>query len=355
MAYKHGVPAQSPPGYSYLDTEPTFDRAVDLDLSRPTAVTTLSDLRYSAEFRAQYGSDLALTAPFRLLSASGVAKLRGVVDQLSTQVWRGAGVGQKPAAVGRMLRGNVYRSRFIRDLITDEALADFLSDLGDIRIAPSAYVHEVAHLNFPPEDMSAPAVAWHHDTNAFVLVVMVHDPADVDGGDFQYYAGPRHEGRALLANAGEIPEDRCVTPHFPGAGYAVLMQGSALLHRATPLRSPAPRISMATSFDVLDMRYPDQNRFYLVAPDYDENNVNARIEHDCRYAEHSRYLTTRTREKLGSFLDQLSWTDDRMSIIAALEDALTEANTLIEDLKRGDISRDEAKRLRAVKDAQAPR
>lgn len=347
----HIFPSTLPPGYSYLEDEPVFDPVVDLSLERPDSSVTLADLGYSEAFRGNYGSELAVTAPFRLLSDDGVARLRGVIDRLQPYIRRNRKTGRVPA----VLRGTAYRSRFVRDLSLSPEVTAFLSGVGGTELVPTSYPHQLAHLNFPPEDLARANVGWHHDENAFVLVLMVHDPNTVEGGDFEFFDGTRHAGHDVLDRDGDIPASQRVTPRFPGAGYAVLMQGSAILHRAAPLNRPGDRISLVTSYDTKDVRFPDPNRFYFVAGGFGDVDPNARLERYCRYVDYARHMAWRTRGRLADFIDGIEWTDDRERVLADLEAALTDARTALDVLRRGDVTREEAKRLRAEEDADWPR
>ncbi|MFE3638537.1 hypothetical protein [Streptomyces sp. NPDC059168] len=347
----HIFPGTVPPGYAYLEDEPVFDAARDLSMELPDSSVGLSDLGYSQAFRDNYGSDLAVSAPFRLLSDAGVARLQSVISQLHPYIRRNS----KTARVPAVLRGTAYRSRFVRDLSLSAEVTDFLSGIGGMQLVPTSYPHQLAHLNFPPDDLTKPNVGWHHDENAFVLVLMVHDPNSVDGGDFEYFDGTRHEGHAILDRDRDIPASRRVSPHFPGAGYAVLMQGSTILHRASPLLHPGNRISLVTSYDTRDVRYPDPNRFYFVTGGFGDIDPNAQLERYCRYVDYARHMAWRTRGKLADFIDTIEWTDDRDCVIARFEEAIDDAITALNALKRGDVTREEAKRLRAEEDARLPR
>lgn len=338
----HIFPRTLPPGYTPLDNEPAFDPATDLALEEPAAVTTLNDLRYSDEFQRAYGSSLAVTAPFRVLSDTGLAKLRAVITRLQPYIIRIPGHPRVPGT----LRGAAYRSRFIRDLSLSSQVVAFFSKLGAMDLVPTSYPHQLAHMNFPPEDLTEPAPGWHFDENAFVMVLMVHDPDTLDGGRFQYFDGTRTEGIELLKAHGDIPAERCVTPVFPGGGYAVLMQGSTVVHRGAPLRAPAERITMVTSYDTRDVGYPDPNRMHFVSGGLDEADPNARLERACRAVEYARHKAWRIHGKLDDFLRDVDWTDDRDRLIARLESTVRETIELIDTLQRGDTSVDELGRHR---------
>ena len=51
LADRDFFPEELPPGYSWLEDEPTFDPAVDLALGDPTETRSLEDLGYPQSFR----------------------------------------------------------------------------------------------------------------------------------------------------------------------------------------------------------------------------------------------------------------------------------------------------------------
>jgi hypothetical protein len=345
LAESHIFPETLPPGYEYLSDEPAFEEA-DLAIGEPRGAVALAELGYPERFRDNYPSPLAITEPFPVLSAQGVEKIRDVLRRLEPYVRRNPRTRRVPA----VLRGTAFRSRFIRDLSLSPAVVDHLSRIAGTDLVPTAYSHQLGHTNFPPDDLSQPNVGWHHDENAFVLVLVIHDPATVDGGEFQYFNGTRYEGRDLLAAAGDLPPDRLVAPRFPAAGYAILMQGSAILHRAAPLRTPGYRVSVVTSYDTRDVSYPDPNRFYFVAGGFGDVDPNARLERACRYVEYARHKAWRLRGRLDDFIREVPWTDDRETVLEMFRQAIAEGLEAVAVLERGDVSREQARTLRAAED-----
>jgi hypothetical protein len=348
---RHIFPKELPPGYEYLESEPQFVPEEDLALRTPEDTVTLAELGYSERFRQNYGSPLAATAPFPFLSEGGVAKLRTVVDRLRGHIRYNPDTKRVPA----VMRGTAFRSRFVRDLSLAEPVVDFFSEIAGLQLVPTAFSHQLGHMNFPPQDLSQSIAGWHCDENAFVVVFMVHDPAELEGGEFQYFGGTRYEGEQLLAERGDIPEERLVAPKFPGAGSAVLMQGSAILHRAAPQLGGAERISVVTCYDTADTALPDPNRFYFVTGGFGDVNPDARLERFCRYTEYARHKAWRSRARLHDVIENMPFTLDRERVISMLEDGIADVVEAIEVLKRGDVTRDEAKRLRRAEDERWPR
>ncbi|MEZ5667804.1 MAG: hypothetical protein R3F55_10300 [Alphaproteobacteria bacterium] len=119
---------------------------------------------------------------------------------------------------------------------------------------------QLGHINYAPADLNRAVDRWHHDTLGFDYVLMVNDPASFAGGRFQYFMGTKAEAAALAAEGREPPADRVVSPHFPGAGWAVLQQGNMVVHRGGRLEKPAERITFINGYVARDISKPDPSR-----------------------------------------------------------------------------------------------
>ncbi|RJO70640.1 hypothetical protein D5S18_25825 [Nocardia panacis] len=340
------------PRYRSVAPEIVFDPATDLDLRRPAAHTTMAQLGYSPRIQARFPADIAVTAPFRMFSPRGVEKLQHVVRTLKSTVLNGdsgASTAVKPAATGAMVRGTVHRNAYIRDLIGSPCLHEFIQSVLGVAVLPTYLSHELGHLNIPPADPVLPAVKWHCDTNSIVLVVNVFDTADLDGGDFQFFDGPRNLGRAFLDAGEEVPESRIVTPGLVRAGWAVLLQGAAVLHRASSLRTPGERVTMASAFDPVDATFPDPNRFYPLVRE-DAGAVSAEIE--SQFFELARHRARRSAYLLERYLQEATWTPNPEVIAADLDRCVAEVNETLHILRQGGISAAEAAAKRKEDDEQ---
>lgn len=347
----HIFPREAPPGYSYLDEEPAFEPQHDLQLEQPAFLTSLSDLGYDKDFQADYPSQLAATSPLRVLSDIGVEKLRYVIKKL----WPHAVHSPNPR-VAPVLRGAVYRSRFIRDLSLSPYVTEFFSECAGTNLVPTAFPFNLGHINYAHTDPTEPAQGWHHDDNGIVMVLMMHDPNDLVGGRFQYYEGTRDEGCALLAQGQSLPEERVVSPVFPGPGYAVLVQGSALLHRAEPLHAPGERITLGTCYETRDVRHPDLNRtFFLRKSVGEQQDPESEAERFCRYLDYARHKAWRARGHLDDFINEAPWTDDKELIVRQLAESVREVVEAVDLLRRGEVTEREAQRLRAADEARRRR
>jgi hypothetical protein len=113
--------------------------------------------------------------------------------------------------IERTVRGGCYRSRWLRDFCVSVDVTEHLAKIYAIPVAPHPMALHLGHMNFAPEAANEAVDKWHHDTLPLDYVMMVADPAQLDGGDFEYFVGTKAEV-AALAERGERPTaDRCVS------------------------------------------------------------------------------------------------------------------------------------------------
>lgn len=238
------------PGYAPIADDPAFDPARHLALEKPAFRLTLGELGYGAEVGATTPSEVAVTDCFRVLSDEGVAAMVHVCRQLEAHTTANP-------RIARNTRGGVYRSRFLRDFSRSAELTDHLSAILGAELLPQAMAHQLAHLNYQPLTVGENVDKWHYDTLQVDTVMFVTDPNRLAGGEFQFFRGSRDE-MAALREAGEaVPAARIVTPRMPGPGYAVLMQGNYVVHRAAALDAAAERITLVNGYSFADSDTPD--------------------------------------------------------------------------------------------------
>ena len=296
-------PAISPEGFPLLEREPAFDPARHLALERPERIVTLRDLGYSADEIAACPTNLGITSCFRILSDEGVACLLEVARSLEPYI-RGV------ERISRMVRGGAYQSRFLRDVCLSPDVTRWISDICRTPMMPHSIPHQLGHLNYNPLKLGENVDKWHVDTLRIDYVMFVTDPNEVEGGEFQYFLGTRHEAEALHRAGQKMPADRAITPRLPGPGYAVLQQGNMVVHRATGLRRAAERITMVNGYVPSDPNFPDYTRFdqlYLADPPH------------IAASEYARHVAWVGRERLHAFIDRTIYSADRAVLAAELE------------------------------------
>jgi hypothetical protein len=129
MATATTFPTARPEGYEWLPDEEHFDPDVHLAISEPDEVLSLGDLGYEQTTIDRCVTDVAVSSPFRLLSARGAEVLLSTARRLRAYA--------RPASVRieNTVRGGCYRSRFLRDLCMDPAVTEAMSMLE--RASPS--------------------------------------------------------------------------------------------------------------------------------------------------------------------------------------------------------------------------
>ena len=93
-------PDKLPAGYEWFDDEPEFNPALHLALEKPDEIRYLSEFGYSDEEVQSVASPVAVSSPFRVLSAAGSEVLLQVARKLKQhaisceriEIWCVAGV-----------------------------------------------------------------------------------------------------------------------------------------------------------------------------------------------------------------------------------------------------------------------
>ena len=229
---------QPPVGYGRVVSDVPWHDGY-LDFEPPERVYTLADLGDDAAERAF--SPVAITTPFRFLSAEGIRVLQMICSELEASA-------KGSDRIPKFVRGGVYRSDFLWGLATDPTLIGWLRDVAQAPIEPHPVSHHAVHINYAPDDLSLNVDQWHADIVSFDYVLMVTDPRGMKGGRFEYFVGSVEEGKALLERDGELPAERVRAADFPGPGWAIFQQGHRVLHRATRLEERRERITIVGSF-----------------------------------------------------------------------------------------------------------
>ncbi|MBB2201840.1 HalD/BesD family halogenase [Gluconacetobacter tumulisoli] len=341
-------PTTLPPGYEFvIEDEPEFNPAVHLQLERPENIWMLSDLGYDEKFISRFASPVAMTSAARMLSDEGIAALAEVTRKLQPYIRYNSSATRVPAT----LRGTTHRSRFIRDLCLSPEITEFFSEMFQTSLMPHTLTHQQGHMNFQPKELGREVDSWHHDATAFDWVLMVHDPNKLKGGRFQIFDGTRQEGWDMVRSGQAIPEDRIITPHFPGAGYACFMQGCAVFHRASRLEELGFRASLVQSYVSRNVSVPDPNRLeWIELQDHHLEDPNYMLEYRCNPAEWARHRAWVAQKRLANLCKDLQIGATPAEAAAALEGAIDDVNDLIRILHRGAVPLKEAYRLRDALD-----
>ena len=319
-------PTHHPDAYPALAQEPRFLPERDLALEAPQKTWRLRDLGYDDRTTADTATDLAVAGPFRLLSDEGVARLHDIALSLRSE----RTLGDRTAS---FLTGGVYRSTFLRDLCQSPEVVDFLSRLSGTPLAPHSLPSQQAYVNYAPDDISRAIDTWHVDAIGIDYVLMVSDPNQFEGGEFQFFRGTIAEAAGLFGttvaqladgHVEGVPSDRIETIDFPGPGYAVFQQGHLVLHRATQLARPAERISMVVGLVHRDTEYADPTNIGRIAT-WGEPGLLGEL------ARHGAWLA---HAKLERLLAKPPNGDDPEAITEALRAAIADVESTLDGLAR---------------------
>lgn len=329
LAEPLSFPRHPSPHHTPLEDEPAFDAERHLALEPPDRVVRLSDLGYGSEAIADCATDVAVTAPFRVLSDEGVSAARIVAEKLRPHRTRTL----SERRIASFAPAGVYRSAFLRDYCGSPVLADFLSGVTGTPIAAHTLPMLQVYVNFAPDDLARAVDNWHADSIGFSLVVMVSDPAEMQGGKFQYFAGTREEAAGYFSAAEDsrlvfgykdgLPPERMIDVTYPAPGYGLLMQGSMVVHRGAPLTRPGERTTFVSGFVARDVGLPDPTN-------------TGRMQYwgqPTLLTELARHGAWRSRTKLDALINDLPFTEDRQQLIEALRDAVSDAERIIADME----------------------
>ena len=320
-------PRRRPEAYPALAQEPSFDPERHLALEAPKVLWRLKDFGYDDRTIAASPTDIAVAGPFRLLSDEGVDALLEVTLALREE----RTLGGRTAS---FLTGGVYRSRFLRDLCQSPEVADFLSRLSGVPLAPHSLPSQQAYINYAPDDATRAVDTWHVDAIGLDYVLMVSDPATFEGGEFQFFRGTTGEAADFFGTADSrltdghaegLPEHRIETMQIPGPGYAWFQQGNLVLHRATRLTRPAERITMVVGYISRDICYADATKVAEIAT-WGEPGLLSEL------ARHGAWLACAKLERL---MAEPPTDDDPRAIAEALTAAIADVERLLAGLESG--------------------
>lgn len=311
-------PDGQPAGYRWLDDEPRFDPERHLALTEPDHVVTLADLGYEPADRKGTATDIAISAPFRILSDEGAAVMLDVARRLRPLARR---AGDR---IENTVRGGVYTSRWLRDLCLSPEVATALGAIYGTDVSPHPMGLHLGHLNYEPSVITDAVDKWHHDTLPLDFVMTVTDPTATPGGRFEYFTGTKAEAAELKAAGATPPPDRVVAPGLPGPGWAVALHGNMVVHRGGPLTAKAERITMVNGYVALDTAFDMQSRMA------DLKHVD---DPTLLYYEWVRFAAWRARSRLDSLIGSVGYGTTPDEAARLLEDAVADAVRAVEEIR----------------------
>ena len=307
------IPKGLPNGFD-LDSV-HFIEAQDLQIELPTKVTArttpeFTQVPFPYEENVDMGFGIAYTEPFRILSESGVKKLRAAVDREAPL--RARGNERTPSC----LRGLAYLSTAVREYTESPVLLDLFSQLARQPIGVHPISMNIGHTNIS-QTGTGYVDQWHVDSVDYVLVMILSDLTDMKGGELQVLNIPDATGQLFndLKTNG-VPEELVKNVHYLKPGYGIFMQGSKILHRVKGvLEAREPRISMVSSFCNLDVFQPDSTHYHTFAHQ-DPNDV-----HPLEFARHKAW---RIEGKMKYIMEKCTFGTDPLHLSAVFTEAAQE-------------------------------
>lgn len=250
-----------------VEGEPTFDPAVHLALELPARVALLDSFELHPlgpdgsgvpPVTSGAGSQLAFTAPFRLLSHEGVEAVKKIVLREKVNAHR--------SHRNFNLRGLYYRSPFMRTLATDPSLLAFLGKLIGEPVFPHFLLMNAWAVNFGEVNTNESVIEgvvdpWHFDSVSYVAVTLVSDIEDMVGGELQIIKHRKERAMPLIYEThNQVPDEDVLTVSYEHAGYCILVQGSEMVHRVRHVEwAKEPRMSLILSLQPSNPFQPDKN------------------------------------------------------------------------------------------------
>ena len=310
-------PESLPNGYEWFTDEVAFDPERHLALTEPEEVVTLADLGYSQDAIAETATAMAISTPFRLLSDEGADMMLATARRL--RAYRRQGGNR----IENVVRGGIFRSRWLRDLCMSTEVSSHLSRIYGSDVAPHPMGVHLGHLNYEPSEINTAVDKWHHDTLPLDYVMSVTDPTNTPGGRFEYFVGTKDEAAELRASGTTPSSDRVVAPDLPGPGWVVALHGNMVVHRGGALTEKAERITMVNGYVSLDPDVDIQSRSVdLMAID----------DPEVLYYDWTRYAAWRAKAKLQAIIDEVDFglepTRGAELLQAAVADVVTAAQEM---------------------------
>ena len=316
MEHTLPFPNERPTSYIKLADEPEFNASRHLDLGHPETMTSLVELGYSDSDIKDCPTDFGVSSAFKILSDEGLEIMRDVCLKMYEN--RNVSVGTGVNRLGSYVRGAGYRSKFIKDFCDSPELAGHLSDMAGVKLARHSVPAVACGVNYAPKDIRKAVDTWHVDSVAFDIVMMLSDPAALNGGEFQYFHGTKMEGQSLLGIEGEegvdteLPLERTITIPFPKAGYGFMQQGNMIFHRACRLLKKAERMTMIPSFVVAPVTANDATNSVNMAS-WDDPGIRAEL---------ARHEAWRASARLEKLIADISLHDDEAQLCEQLDAAI---------------------------------
>ncbi|CAF1447565.1 unnamed protein product [Didymodactylos carnosus] len=238
--------------YPLVDDEPKYDPSIHLNIVEPEFVVLLNNnfqrVKHAPAIdfeQGVYKSQVAYTAPFRILSDEGYKVLKSIIKR---EFINCEGDQRQP----NRIRHIGYRSKWIRDFNRCPIVLEFLTKLcgSNEPLMATTLKSSYSHTNIGLVDPTKNIDQWHVDSVPYVIIILACDMTNTIGGELQLIEREKQEALKLIAEYnGEIPDEYVQNIDFGGAGSVIFMQGCEIAHRVKPvLAGTEPRLTVVNSY-----------------------------------------------------------------------------------------------------------
>jgi hypothetical protein len=290
---------------------PIFDPKIHLQLEAPEKVWSLEEFGYSRQECEDAPFNLAVSGPFRLLSAQGLVELRESIERIKVHA-------RNSDRIASFIRGAAFYSPFIRALCLSPEVTEFVSNIAGKNILAHPMGLYQGHVNLCPEEEGRDVDRWHTDTVVLDYVLMVSEPSSYQGGHFEYFQCTKSQ--AVRSMIREESEPHIVKVDFPEAGMAILQQGNMVVHRASAVSVGTDRTTLVQSYIPDDANFNDISKLddcKLVDP------------HDILFSEWARYKAFLSQRRLANLISNINYTTDKNYICMELRKAIRDVEEAV--------------------------
>lgn len=200
--------------------------------------------------------DTAVVTPVQLLTPEGNHVLAQVCRELEPYALGSSFI------ISRRVRGADLVSLFLYNMLRDRTLLVRLSRIAGVPLIPHPVRDGAAQINYYSAERGKSEVAkWHLDGMDYVFTVLLTDPSEFDGGQFNYFLGRRD-----AFTPGAVPKERVRIAPLSTVGDAIFARGSYIYHGVTPVRRGS-RIVLTLSLFSPAFAGADSNSFMHIAAD----------------------------------------------------------------------------------------
>lgn len=319
--------------YPPIEESYTFDPATDFCLDLPEIALTLDSFGYDSSFIQDYPSPFAISSPFQIMSDIGLSKVLQTVNALRPSAIYSSNNGPG------VIRGGAYKSSFIRQMLCSSTLIEHCSKIVNAALKPTLLGHQMCHINVEPLRPSHFVGGWHLDQNSYVLVMNLELSGCSGGGDFEYIRTTRMEALGVASSTKDHASSNLIESFSIAPGEAVLMQGSAVIHRAQPLLLSAldnpRRVTLVCSFEPNGV-WKDQNAQDFLDSGYADTEDGYK-ELLMRHGELALHKLGRIEQIITKFQADCGWETSAEDVCDFLRLISNESLSAMNTIRSGDV------------------